>query len=229
MYIVYKITNKINSKGYIGYTGRTLEARWKSHQSAAKQGSRFRFHSAIRKYSSENWQLEILHISENVKEIKMLEEQEIAKHGYTTKKGYNAKPGGCGGWIVQKDKYNDWRAKISLHSQGKLNANSLDITNEEIIAYGLEFIDTYGFIPGSNRLNRFVTDKGRKYPKSFAKYRFGGSHINLAKILEQMSGLVYNPYHRDEIQRQQLRVAATGKPSWQSVRKEKLAQNNQII
>jgi len=49
-YIVYKITNKKNGKSYIGKTEYSLEHRWNRHLSSAKNGSKFRFHSAIRKY-----------------------------------------------------------------------------------------------------------------------------------------------------------------------------------
>ena len=53
-YIVYKITNKKNGKSYIGKTEYSLKHRWNRHLSSARNGSKFRFHSAIRKYG-EDW------------------------------------------------------------------------------------------------------------------------------------------------------------------------------
>ena len=60
MAIVYKITNRVNGKSYIGHSVRTLEQRWKSHLSSVRQGSKFRFHSAIRKYGVDFWDHEII-------------------------------------------------------------------------------------------------------------------------------------------------------------------------
>ena len=67
MAIVYKITNRANDKSYIGHSVRTLEQRWKSHLSCVRQGSKFRFHSAIRKYGIDQWDKEI--IFENIDRI----------------------------------------------------------------------------------------------------------------------------------------------------------------
>jgi group I intron endonuclease len=57
---VYLIENKTNNKKYIGITKKSIEARFKSHLSAVRQGSKFRFHSAIRKYGEENFTITLL-------------------------------------------------------------------------------------------------------------------------------------------------------------------------
>jgi predicted GIY-YIG superfamily endonuclease len=80
MFIVYKITNKNNGKSYVGYTGRTIEARWKAHLSSARNGSRFRFHSAIRKHGEDAWKKAIMLETENIKEAKKFEEQFILEN-----------------------------------------------------------------------------------------------------------------------------------------------------
>lgn len=59
-YIVYKITNKINGKNYIGKTEYSLEHRWNRHLSSSRNGSKFRFHSAIRKYGEDYWNLSVI-------------------------------------------------------------------------------------------------------------------------------------------------------------------------
>lgn len=58
--IVYKATNKINGKKYVGQTSGTLKDRIKDHLKAAKRGSKYFFHKAIRKYGIDNFWWEII-------------------------------------------------------------------------------------------------------------------------------------------------------------------------
>ena len=57
---IYKLTNRANGKCYIGQTERKPEARWKSHQSCARNGSKKYIHTAIRHYGVEAFDLGIL-------------------------------------------------------------------------------------------------------------------------------------------------------------------------
>lgn len=65
MYSIYLITNKVNSKKYIGFTSRKLQARWKQHISSSKNNSKFLIHKAIRKYGISNFEIEIIYQSLN--------------------------------------------------------------------------------------------------------------------------------------------------------------------
>lgn len=58
--IIYKATNKVNGKVYIGQTIRTLNIRWKGHISEAKSRENCPFHCAINKYGAENFFVEKL-------------------------------------------------------------------------------------------------------------------------------------------------------------------------
>ena len=102
--IVYCITNTINGKKYIGMTGRTLTERWNSHCSSARNGSPFRFHSAIRKYGETSFSKEILFDDLSIQECRTIEEETIEEYN-TMDHGYNARPGGCGGSVVPDEKY----------------------------------------------------------------------------------------------------------------------------
>lgn len=89
--IIYKITNKVNGKSYIGQTRYTLEFRWRQH--IHKKDDTY-FHNAIRKYGIESFSLEILEECDYSK----LNEREIfyiAKYN-TFKEGYNLTIGGDG-------------------------------------------------------------------------------------------------------------------------------------
>lgn len=47
---IYKITNNINGKIYIGQTKTSIERRFISHKSAARRGINYILYKAIRKY-----------------------------------------------------------------------------------------------------------------------------------------------------------------------------------
>lgn len=59
MSIIYKITNKVNGKIYVGETNRTLKARWEQHLRRANQKNTTEYlYSAMRKYGIENFYIE---------------------------------------------------------------------------------------------------------------------------------------------------------------------------
>lgn len=96
--IVYKATNQVNSKMYIGYTVRTLQKRKTQHLHDAKH-HRYKsvFHRAIRKYGDDVFEWIVLHAVDNEDVVKQLEIDEILKHkSLITENGYNMTQGGTG-------------------------------------------------------------------------------------------------------------------------------------
>ena len=71
--IIYKITNKVNNKIYIGQTRNQLKNRWRDHIGAARRGSLAPIHQAIRKYSAEQFKLEILEKCSSLEEMNQRE------------------------------------------------------------------------------------------------------------------------------------------------------------
>jgi hypothetical protein len=212
MPIVYKITNKTTDKSYIGLTVRTLNQRWKSHISAARQGSKFRFHSAIKKYGLDDWCFEILFEHEDIMIVRKKEEELIKFFDLVNnKKGYNAKPGGCGGWIVPDEKYESWKEKHKKNSTGLNNANSVKYTNEELIEIGKPICISYGKIITHSEMVIACEKKGIRFPKSFRPMRFDGNYKNYAKILEKELGMLYDPYYRTIEHKKKLRKSNLGK------------------
>ena len=63
-YIIYCHTNKLNGKRYVGRSVNTLEGRWYTHVSGARNNSQCLFHKAIRKYgfSDDAWKHELLEV-----------------------------------------------------------------------------------------------------------------------------------------------------------------------
>lgn len=59
MAYIYKITNNLNKKCYIGETLRPIEVRWKQHQQRSKDENNTEYlYNAIRKYGIENFTIE---------------------------------------------------------------------------------------------------------------------------------------------------------------------------
>jgi len=100
MPIIYKITNMINNKSYIGQTKTTLQKRWSKHcYTSFTSKKNIKFHNAIKKYGTECWNLEIL------EETNELNEREIywISHYDTFNSGYNSTIGGRQGSSVSEE------------------------------------------------------------------------------------------------------------------------------
>lgn len=138
--IIYKVTNNVNNKVYVGKTVYSLETRKSQHIRDAKK-SKFYFHNAIRKYGIDNFLWEILYECNckhelNTKEIKFI--QQFNSFG----SGYNMTKGGEGtlGRIPSEHTRSIWSAqrKGSIPwNKGKKDLNALKYnkvkkTKEEI-------------------------------------------------------------------------------------------------
>jgi group I intron endonuclease len=95
MYKLYKITNTVNQKLYIGITKLTIEQRWSVHIEHSKN-PRYPLQHAIKKYGPSNFQIELLEESDDRAYISELEEPTILKYN-SRKNGYNVATGGYGG------------------------------------------------------------------------------------------------------------------------------------
>lgn len=111
-YIIYKHTNKINNKIYIGQTCQKPEYRW-NHGEGYKNSPRF--YSAIQCYGWDNFQHEILFQNLSAEKANQLEMELIKKYKSSEEKfGYNSDSGG-------KNKIPNLETKIkqSISAQNK--------------------------------------------------------------------------------------------------------------
>ena len=90
--ILYKITNLINGKKYIGQTIRNLSIRWKQH--LRKEGNCYALHAAFKKYGNENFEIKILVKCNSIEELNHREEYYIKLLNTMSPNGYNLIGGG---------------------------------------------------------------------------------------------------------------------------------------
>ena len=110
---IYKVTNKINGKVYIGQSV-DIGKRWRQHMTAEDDNY---FHKAIQKYGVENFEWEII---EKCKK-KDLDEREIYWIEYydSFNKGYNCTKGGDSGPIMHGEDNPQWKGGISYDPEHK--------------------------------------------------------------------------------------------------------------
>lgn len=120
-YKVYKHTNKINGKVYIGITHCVdPNERWKNGLGYKPYGknSVSHLHYAIEKYGWGSFESEILYSNLSFKEACLKEVEMIKKHKATDKNyGYNKHPGGLAGVPLSKEA----KMKISIANKGIKN------------------------------------------------------------------------------------------------------------
>ena len=96
--LIYKITNKIDGKCYIGQTIKNAEERWREHQAHAfgthPNDVNKTLYKAIRKYGLENFTFEVL--QDNIETYEQLDKAEIYWIDFYNSfiKGYNETFGG---------------------------------------------------------------------------------------------------------------------------------------
>ena len=93
MNTVYKITNRINNKSYIGSSIR-VEKRWQQHKNAAfnpnNKGYNYPLYCAFRKHGIENFNFEILKDDfSSVEEMQAFEACQILHYNSLVPNGYN--------------------------------------------------------------------------------------------------------------------------------------------
>ena len=97
-FIIYKHTNNITNKSYIGKTVEGISRRWNKHLSESKRNEdNFKFPNAIRKYGADCWEHEILYYCANDDDQHLYEvEKQLISDWNTYHNGYNSDGGGNG-------------------------------------------------------------------------------------------------------------------------------------
>lgn len=113
--IIYKITNNVTGKLYIGQTTQSLHGRFKDHCREDKHKTTQSYlHRAIHKYGKENFSIEEIDSASTLEGLNILEEHYIAKFNSLSPNGYNLEKGG-----QVKEMHPDTKRKISETLKGR--------------------------------------------------------------------------------------------------------------
>lgn len=99
IYSIYKITNLVNDKVYIGKTTKEPSKRFKAHCTSAASGSQLLIHNALRKYGVENFKFEVIFNSFQASDLDFYECHFIGEYQSFVnegRNGYNMTKGGEG-------------------------------------------------------------------------------------------------------------------------------------
>lgn len=99
MFYLYKISNILNNKVYIGQSNKEKE-RWRQHKYYARQVNPIQYiHRAMAKYGIENFIYEVIAMCQEAKYTNEIETLLIQQYNSCNKKfGYNIAPGGNVAW-----------------------------------------------------------------------------------------------------------------------------------
>jgi hypothetical protein len=160
-YTIYKITNKINGKYYIG-----------KHQTAnlndAYMGSGKLLKRAIEKHGLENFTKEILHIFDNEKDMNAAEKELVV----ISEETYNLCDGGLGGFG-----YINSSGKNIYENHGKLSAINASKTIKKKRESSIDYDKKYREMMKEKSLNATKKQK-EKYPEGVWK---GKKHTEQTK------------------------------------------------
>lgn len=93
---IYLVTSLVDGKVYVGLT-KLIKKRWGEHLSAARKGSQYPLHRAIRKHGVQNFVVTCIEtVTTNREDLLAAEIKHIAAYGCTAPKGYNLTSGGEG-------------------------------------------------------------------------------------------------------------------------------------
>lgn len=159
---IYKITNKINGKTYIGQS-RNIYKRWHGHKETCKR-TKYKdvlLYKAMNKYGIENFEFEIIEICDeellDEKEIFYIEKYGSFAHGKN--KGYNQTLGGGGGhgFVFSEERLQKARDAASGEKNGM---------------YGRKHSDEAKLKMRGKRLNKKMSESSRKKISEANKNKF---------------------------------------------------------
>ena len=116
--IIYKITNQINGKLYVGQAAGTLKGRKYHHiRDALVNNSKCAIHNAIRKYGVENFKFKTLFICDSKADMNKKEKETIKTMKSKRPIGYNLTDGGEGAFGYKHTE--ESKIKISAANKGR--------------------------------------------------------------------------------------------------------------
>ena len=169
--VIYKITNIINNKIYIGQTI-NLKNRIKDYKNKKPNKAKNKYHMiyVINKFKFENFEFTIIDSADSKEELLKKEIYYISKFDSTNEKiGYNRKAGGKGGCMNKKSK-----KKMSISSTGHKHTEATKIKkSKSILVYkNNKVYKYYGAKVFAETINRASSNVTRAIRKGIYVNRF---------------------------------------------------------
>lgn len=156
-YFIYKITNNINRKCYIGKTSRKPDVRFNEHRWSARNGGKSLLYKAMRKHGVDNFSFEVIDDSaDTTQQLNILEKEYIKIFDCCyldgSEKGYNLTRGGDGfdsesASIMNAERVNNgthhfldpyWSSKRSKHANERVAEGTHNFLGGELQRSRLE-------------------------------------------------------------------------------------------
>ena len=205
MGFIYKITNTITNKCYIGETIKSPEHRWKQHLQKIKKGEGCpALRDAINAHGLENFTFEVI-LNCPDEERFYREIEMIKRYNSQVPNGYNILPGGiCGGGFIGKKHTPETIEKIK-ESGKKFREENPDFfetyreKHSQATSNGLKNSEVFKKAVEEERIGKGHSDKKpseetkKKISESVTKYfeSLGeGNHVNIEKHREVMTKAV---------------------------------------
>lgn len=150
MGIIYKATNLINNKVYIGQTVQNLEERRRCHNYESIHYPKTSFNRAIKKYGKDSFVWEVIDLADSPEELNEKEIYWISYYKSTNKEwGYNTTIGGkgCSGMI------HSWET-LEKMKESHRERWAYELTQSQIKEAITKLIEVYGRFPKIEELAR---------------------------------------------------------------------------
>lgn len=187
---IYKITNDINDKIYVGQTIYNIKNRFSNHICSAKRNEKTKLYNAMRKYGIEHFSISVI---EECKD-ELLNEREIyfISKLNTIKNGYNISNGGEGRKLISdeiKEKiWNDYKNGLIVKEISK----KYNVCCETIYNYFLTKKDYKHY----TRLHYLKSNKVKKEyerkTKAIMQFDFNGNFIKKWKSFFEIKNSIKN-------------------------------------
>lgn len=180
--IIYKVTNKVNNKVYIGQTSKSLDERKRAHYKQSRLSSNTNFHRALAKYSIFDFVWEEIASADSKEKLNELEIKFIEEYN-SFKSGYNMTLGGDGGDTISM--------KLDTSNQGAKKGNIPWNKGKSMRELGHNFYDNK---KGRSKFTKQQKEEHSKLIKESKKFREGIKKRTPAKqvIIEDDLGNVWN-------------------------------------
>jgi group I intron endonuclease len=161
MGFIYKITNLVSKKCYIGETKKdNPEKRWKGHiQSMKRNQGCPALKCAIKKYGIEKFKFEVLIICFDEDRF-IYEKEYIKKYNCQVPNGYNILPGGEGGGFLGKTHSEETRKKIGESKKVFIEKNPNHFeTYREKLKESMKKVDISSAVKNSEVFKKAIAEK----------------------------------------------------------------------